>query len=445
MDIYAHVRPAAASSYRDRKAVLRDRFAPRASRYRRVFRAAILCALFASCADRPEGPDRRVADPDRPAGGPIFLAGDDLSDIESRDVYVEGGTVHGLVAGVGAAGSRAVYYLRSPDGSRTWSDPVVVSHPTAPSVSARHGNDVQIAAAGPDIVAAWPVATELPGLGQLATAFSRDGGKTWEPGPNPAGDTTDIDQGYLDIAADRDGDFHLVWLDDRAETGRHSGVHYTRSVDGGQHWAPATTLDPAGCTCCRLAIASAEDGALAVLYRDHALHDMALLRTTDRGLRWRREGSVGAFGWEFQGCPHAGGALVMSGGDPDRTLDALVWTGREPVQGLYHLRSRDGGRGFGSPVRLGDGYAREGDMAVLAPHHLVAVWEAGGSHIVLAESLDGGAHWSDPKAVSGAGVTARHPRVIATPFGPRVFWSETGPGGMARFAMASPEVGSGHR
>ena len=410
----------------------------------------ILCTLFASCADGPGEPDSGLSErvSDRPADEPIFLAAAALSEIESRDLYVEGAILHGLVAGVTEAGSRAVYYLRSHDGGHRWSDPVAVSHPTTPTVSARHGNDVQIAAAGANIVAAWPVATELPGLGRLASAYSRDGGTTWEAGPNPAADTADIDQGYVDIAADGHGDFHLVWLDDRAETGRYSGVRYTRSADGGRHWTPGTTLDPAACTCCRLALASAEDGDLAVLYRDHGPHDMALLRTTDRGLRWRRAGSVGAFGWDFQGCPHAGGALVISrgaGADRDGTLDTLVWTGREPVHGLYHLRSSDDGRSFGAPVRLGDSYAREGDVAALTRQHLVTVWEAGapgGSRIVLAESLDGGAHWSDPKPVSRAGVTARHPRVVATPLGPRVFWSEAGPSGGARWAMSAPPGGS---
>ncbi|MGQ0593746.1 MAG: sialidase family protein [Gammaproteobacteria bacterium] len=427
----------------------RDRLSPCATRYRRVFWAAILCTLFGSWGDRLEEPDSGLAE--RVADGPIFLAAPALSDIESRDVYVDSGTIHGLVAGFDEAGSRAVYYLRSPDHGRTWSDPVAVSHRTAPPVIARHGNDVQIAAAGPHIVAAWPVATALPGLGRLTTAFSRDGGKTWEPGPNPAAETAEIDQGYLDVAADRRGDFHLVWLDDRAESGRHSGVRYTRSVDGGRHWAPSTTLDPASCTCCRLTLASAGDGDLAVLYRDHAPQDMALLRSADRGLRWRREGSVGAFGWDFRGCPHAGGALVISGGRitgdaRDRTLDALVWTGRERFQGLYHLRFTDEGRSFGTPIRLGERDAREGDVAVLDRHHLVAVWEAGapsGSRIVLAESLDGGAHWSAPRPLSRTGVAARHPRVVATALGPRVFWSEAGASGTARFAMTSPEVAPG--
>lgn len=173
-----HFRPAAAPSYRDRKAVLRDRFAPRVTRYRRVFGAAILCTLFASCADRPEGPDSGgVADPDRPAGGPIFLAADDLSDIESRDLYVEGATLHGLVAGVTEAGSRAVYYLRSPDGSRTWSDPVTVSQPTAPSVSARHGNDVQIAAADPTSSRPGRSRRGCPASGNSPPRFHAMGGR----------------------------------------------------------------------------------------------------------------------------------------------------------------------------------------------------------------------------------------------------------------------------
>ncbi len=62
---------------------------------------------------------------------------------------------------------------------------------------------------------------------------------------------------------------------------------------------------------------------------------------------------------------------------------------------------------------------------------------------MLAESRDGGVHWTDPRPLSRTGVSARHARVVATPFGPRVFWSEAGPGGTARFAMISLEVESG--
>lgn len=422
--------------------------------------AALLGTVLAACTQGPEGP----AVSDRPAAKPSFLATAVLPDLDSMDVYVAGGTLHALVAGATETGSRAVYYLRSPDGGRSWSKLAAVSQPGAPPVSARHGNDVQIAAAGDRLVAAWPVEAGLPGLGRVATAFSADGGKTWEPGPNPAApelgagpigpgpsdiDQAAIDQGYIDLAADRLGHFHLVWLDDRAETGRHSGVRYTRSLDGGRHWAPDTTLDPASCTCCRLALASAEGQRLAVLYRDYAPHDMALLGSADLGLSWRREGAVGAFNWAFTGCPHAGGALVMTGGTvygQDETLDALVWTGREPVLGLYHLRSNGGGRHFGAPVRLGDASARHGDLAVLDRHHLVAVWETGsanGSRIVIAESPDGGSHWSEPEPISRAGVGARRPRIAATPAGPRVFWSETGPNGTARWAMASPRTRSG--
>lgn len=410
------------------------------TRHRLWAGAAILCWLLASCAG-PAAPDRGHRVSDRRAERPIFLAASALTEVESRDVYLDGEVLHGLAAGIDETGGRAVVYLRSPDGGRSWSDPVAVSRRTAPPVTARHGNDVQIAAADHRIVAAWPVASRLPGLGHLTTAFSGDGGKTWEPGPNPYGEAGDLDpenfdQGYLDLAADPLGGFHLVWLDDRDETGRHSGVRYSRSTDGGRHWGLPETLDPAGCTCCSLALARDGEGGLAVLYRDHGPHDMALLHTRDRGLSWRRAGPVGAFGWRFQGCPHAGGALTMTGaGMAGAAIDALVWTGRETFQGLYHLRSIDGGQSFGAPIRLGERDAREGDVAALDHRHLIAVWESRGSRIACAESWDGGASWSDREFLSQPGVIARHAHVVATPWGARVFWSEMGPGGRERWAM----------
>lgn len=402
-------------------------------------------ALVGIAACNARSPDADSGASGGPLAEVVYLGQGALSDTRSMDIYVEGTAIHALVSGTTGsvmAGTARVHYLRSEDGGRTWSNPVVVSTGKAPA--ARRGNDVQIAVAGATLVAVWPVAGALPGLAQIAIAFSLDRGRSWQAGTRPGSGPEHVDEGYMDLAADQAGGFHLVWLDDRDETGRHAGVRYSSSVDG-RRWSPVATLDPSSCTCCWLSLVSSGERALGVLYRDDEPHDMALLRSIDG--RWARAGSVGAFGWDFRGCPHAGGALTVTGEASARhlpvMLHAVVWTGREPGTGLYYLRSTDGGRRWGLPHRLGDARARHGDIAALAGNHLVAAWEQAwpeGSRILISESRDGGAHWSDPIPLSGGRSEAQYPRVVATPLGARVFWTEAGAG--ARWAMARPPAPS---
>lgn len=286
----------------------------------------------------------------------------------------------------------------------------------------------------------WRVEGAFPGMGRIATAFSDDGGRTWQMGPNPAAEDNGIDQGYMDLVADRLGHFHLVWLDDREETGRYQGLRYAGSSDGGRHWTGHQTIDAATCTCCWTTLASASNGALYALYRDVDPRDMALARLADGAEIWRRLGPVGRFDWQFTGCPSAGGGLAVSGGAGATILNSVVWTGSERAPGLYHLRSADGGRTWTTPFPLGDGHAMHSDVAALDRDHIAAVWEVvapRGTTIFMAQSADGGRTWSSPQPLSSAGLHANHPRVLATRFGFRVFWTEKLDDGATRWATAA--------
>src|SRR5262245_65139412 len=128
------------------------------------------------------------------------------------------------------------------------------------------GMDVQVAASGRRVVAVWQTrgAGHFRG-GPMATAISADGGATWSAGPNPAEGGSTQAQGFIDIAADSEGHFHIVWLDSR---GGAQGLRYARSTDGGLRWSKNQTLDPETCECCWNTITTAPGGAIAVLYRD---------------------------------------------------------------------------------------------------------------------------------------------------------------------------------
>ncbi|MGV3754035.1 MAG: exo-alpha-sialidase [Verrucomicrobiota bacterium] len=345
--------------------------------------------------------------------------------VHSLDVYADGNTLHLLLADYQADGKPVLMYQRSADGGKTWATPVRADGgSTAPSTPHR-GNDAQIAAIGDKLVAVWMTkGTGLFNSGPMVTALSHDGGKSWKPGPNPADDGLTTGHSFSDICADSSGAFHLAWLDNR--DGRQ-GLRYARSVDGGVSWQKNQTLKTDTCECCWNKLAPGPAGPL-VLFRDKQPRDMAILSSPNGGSKWNKQATVGKFSWDFNGCPHVGGGLATEAKGKDTLIHSVVWTGKAEKSGTYHLASRNNGRSWSKPQRLGSSSARRGDIAA-GPKGVAMVWEESGdgeTAIVIAKSTDSGKTWSQPARIDEASLSAAYPRVIATADGFRVFWTETG-------------------
>ncbi|MEQ2007703.1 MAG: sialidase family protein, partial [Limisphaerales bacterium] len=345
--------------------------------------------------------------------------------VDSLDVAVDGNAIHLLLADY-ATNSKtpALLHLRSTDAGANWSKPVRVDAGAAVPHQPHRGQDAQIAVSGAKLVAIWTSSgTGFNGRGPIATAISSDGGATWQPGPNPADDASQGDHSFVDCATDAHGTFHLVWLDSRS-TNKSKGLRYTSSKDGGKSWSRNATLKPETCECCWNTLAVGTDGSVHALFRDKNPRDMAVISSTDRGAHWSDPAKVGRFNWDFAGCPHVGGGLIVRGS----TLHALVWTGATGQSGAYHLSSIDQGQSWSAPQRLGDADARRGDLASTGAQSLAAVWDRvtdGESNIFAATSSNGGKTWTEPKQLSAKGINAAYPRVVAVSGGYRVFWTES--------------------
>ncbi|CAL1240482.1 sialidase family protein [Candidatus Methylocalor cossyra] len=361
-----------------------------------------------------------------------------LVRIRSLDVVSAGAQLHALIAGSFAQRGDAVAYVRSRDDGRAWTSPVFLDRAGDPPPLARRGNDARLAVKGRQMVAVWQAQGQTPGTGPLRLAISDDAGEHWRPGANPAVGDSQRNQSYPALAFDAAGALHLVWLDDREQNGDTQGLRYARSLDGGRHWQRERTLDPAVCTCCWNRLAPLPDGAIAVLYRDSDPRDMRL--ALRRGGRWRDVGAVGAFGWQFPGCPHGGGGLAVAAEGAGAILHSLVWTGRDSAPGLFYLRSDDWGEHWSAPARLAGEDGRDGDIAAASVLHLASVFvrkTPTGSPLYAIQSRDGGRRWSDPIPLTPAETAADHPRILATPTGYRVFWTEARPDGGKVWAIAA--------
>lgn len=365
-----------------------------------------------------------------------------FEDIQGMDIYADRNDLHLVLVGKGEPkGKPVIAYFASRDGGANWTRPVQVSRGQDGRIFSRRGDEAQISVAGSRIVIAFRHGDEATDSGPLAVAYSRDGGKKWTRGGVPAPGDQTRNQSYPELLADRQGNFHLVWLDDREENGNTQGLRYAKSVDGGRHWRGDSTLDPAVCTCCWNRLAELPDRSIAALYRGDDPHDMRLARVSPDGGSWKGMGAVGDFGWRFSGCPHCGGGIAVS---PDHKglLHAVVWSGKEGVAGLYYLKSADQGAHWSQPLKVAEGRSRESDIAALPNGQvgLVYVSPQGDSEGVrFTRSSDDGKTWTSPSLLSNSGVVPDHPRLLSTPEGFRAFWTEKKAEGGKVLAMYSLE------
>lgn len=355
--------------------------------------------------------------------------------VESLDVAVDGSTIHLLLGDYDTnSKSPALLHLRSTDSGANWSKPVRADAGASAPQGPHRGMDAQLAVSGAKLVAIWNTpGTGFNGRGPMATAISSDGGATWQPGPNPADDASQGDHSFVDCAADSSGTFHLVWLDSR---GSGKGLRYANSKDGGKTWSSNATLKSETCECCWNTIAVGADGSVHALFRDKNPRDMAVISSTDQGAHWSDPAKVGRFNWDFAGCPHVGGGLIVRGS----ALHALVWTGATGHSGTYHLSSSDKGQSWSAPQRLGDADARRGDLASTGDQSLAAAWDRvgdGESSVFSATSANGGKTWTESKQLSVKGINAAYPRVVSVSGSYRVFWTESATGQPSVWKSAS--------
>ena len=357
----------------------------------------------------------------------------EVQGVRSLEVIADGNRLHMLLGeSADPAAIPVLSHSTSMDGGETWSTPVPVGSLASPPHGLHRGSDARIAAHGDNVVAAWTSAgTDSWGSGPITVVTSADRGAHWKPAANPADDGLTDGHNFLALNSDATGRFHLAWLDKRDG---ERGLRYSYSKDGGQHWEANHTAAPKTCECCWNSIAPLSNGGVAILFRDRSPRDMKVV-TSRGGEGWNTPVPVGDFQWQFNACPHVGGALVRRPTASGDQLHAAVWTGAAGASGLYHLRSEDGGGTWTKPHKMNVPLAWHPALAVHAGGRLVAVWDtmaAVAPETWGALSSDGGSTWEAPVRLSAPEAPAAHPRVVAVQDGFRVFWTEEIPAQPAR-------------
>lgn len=242
----------------------------------------------------------------------------------------------------------------------------------------KRGGDWQIASSGDNIIISYEkFGGGKRGSGPLRTLLSRDGGVSFEHYKNIS-DTTQ-GQTFVDIAATKDGTFHWVWLENHPD-GR--GLrHAIMDLDAKDLTAVENHVDKKTCFCCWNAVKAYGNGLYAI-YRDKKPSDMRMAYSLDKGKTWQKGGRVGAFDWEFPGCPHVGSSMAFDtkaqppggkGRSSRPFLHATAWTAMEGKLGLYYQNWSGSGTKWSAPYKLAE-LGRRGDIAVV-DNMVVAVYE----------------------------------------------------------------------
>ena len=332
----------------------------------------------------------------------------------------------------------------SRDGGQVWSTTEQIPIPPDAGAQVSRGADARIAKVGNTLLVMWMshIHGAPHGAGPMVIMRSSDDGKSWTTG-TLAADWPKGPHGFMSLNT-RGKLLHATWLDSRdgkALTPGSQGLRYAVSEDEGVTWSKNQTLDQTACACCWTNTRADNKGNIYVLYRDKQPSDMAIGVIDAKQHNWTRLSTVGAFDWDFSGCPHIGGSLAFRGKGTSQEIHAVVGTRKKEEAGVYHLQSNDSGKNWSTPTKLGDESATHADLAVNKNASLAAVWDMidpetkDGSLAIYVATSPTGIKWAEPKRLSAKGFSASHPRIISTSQGFLALWTEQSSDGVFHLQM----------
>ena len=223
--------------------------------------------------------------------------------------------------------------------------------------------------------------------------ISNDGGKNWRDAGSPQQDGTFTEHGF-DSLYNQDERLGIIWLDGRETSlpdssegrhgghGSHGGMTLRAAVmDAQGQFTERQQVDALVCDCCQTAAVMTLDGPL-VIYRDRTeteRRDIASSRRLQGN--WTVSQPVGVDGWQINGCPVNGPALVAREND----VAALWFSGANGQSQIFLSRSTNGGETFDSKLKVNDAHALGRVTALMYPDRsLLLAW--------MRENSDGSAH-----------------------------------------------------
>jgi hypothetical protein len=177
-------------------------------------------------------------------------------------------------------------------------------------------------------------------------------------------------------------------------------------------------------------VAVGGNGAIYVAWRavlPGDVRDVVVMKSEDGGKSWGAPVRARADAWIYPGCPHAGPAMRVDG---QGTVHIAWWTGKSGEAGVYYAQSTDGGRSFeAQPIAVEERSQPAHVQLALSPAGDVLVaWDDGHGEIprvLLRRSSDGGRSFAAASLVSERGIAAGYPVLAVYGDSVAVAWSQT--------------------
>ena len=273
----------------------------------------------------------------------------------------------GLLALTYGAGN-SIYFVRSLDGGKTMSKPVLVSNTGKISLGMHRGPRIALTHDAIVISAVWG-AKGGGADGDLLAWRSKDGGRTWSS-PSRVNDVqASAREGLHSMVSDGAGLIFATWLDLR---GKGTRLYGAVSRDEGATWSENRLVyeSPSGsiCQCCH-PTAMLAGGKIYVMFRNElgGARDLYLVRSDDLGESFRQAEKLGSGTWMLNACPMDGGSLAML----EDGIPASIWR-------------RDGNvflsGAMGKEQLLGAG---KNPVLAVSSSGIYAAWSAGKSLMLL--------------------------------------------------------------
>lgn len=273
------------------------------------FVAVCTCALSTASAGEPIELARGIA-PEHPQQPQLAV------DAE--------GAIH-AVFGVGDI----IRYCRSDDGGKSFSAAVSLPSVHDMSLGMRRGPRIAVTEFAVCVTAVGGKQGKGRDCDVLALR-STDGGKTWSE-PVIVNDTPDsAREGLHALSAGPRGELCCVWLDLR---NHKTEIMASVSTDGGATWAKNILAykspDGSVCECCHPSVVHDNSGTIYVMWRNSlaGARDMYLATSTNGGKTFSQASKLGAGTWPLKACPMDGGSFIAIA--PGKT--ASVWRREKSV------------------------------------------------------------------------------------------------------------------
>jgi hypothetical protein len=269
----------------------------------------------------------------------------------------------------------------------------------------------------------WTEKLDKPYSGRIRFSRSTDGGRTFAP-PRTLNDDGLVTGHRFDaLGVSPRGEVVVAWIDKRdleAAVARRqayegAAIYYATSGDDGLTFGPNRKVRDHACECCRLAIAFDGAGEPILLFRDilrGGVRDHSLVRLVPGGSSSPVRATFDD--WRIEACPHHGPSLSVG---PDGTQHLAWFSGDGPRPGgVFYGRSRDGGRSFGDPVRLGAVESASHPSVLATRDQLLVAWKErgeGGHRVLVRRAPDGRGGFGPAATAASTAHGSDHPLLVA--------------------------------